>query len=64
MQSSLGQILKKALSQKTPPKPCTTPRSWPKNPQKLDLALLLYQPLISHFKMKILSETAGFRAEK
>ena len=68
MQNLLGRILKKALSQKTPPKPCTTPRFLaqkpPKNGQKLDLALLLYQPLISHFKMKILSETAGFRAEK
>ena len=36
----------------------------PKKPQKLDLALLLYQPLISHFKIDFLSEAAGFRAKK
>ena len=64
MQNSLGQNPQKSPLQKNPPKPCTTPRFLAKNPQKLDLALLLYQPLISHFKMKILSETAGFRAEK
>ena len=33
-------------------------------PPKLDLALLLYQPLISHFKIDFLSEAAGFRAKK
>ena len=36
----------------------------PPKPQKLDLALLLYQPLISHFKIDFLSEAAGFRAKK
>ena len=29
-------------------------------PPKLDLVLLLYQPLISHFKIDFLSEAAGF----
>ena len=45
----------------------TAPETPPKTPQKsenLDLALLLYQPLISHFKIDFLSEAAGFRAKK
>ena len=36
----------------------------PQKPPNLDLALLLYQPLISHFKIDFLSEAAGFRAKK
>ena len=54
--------LKEGISRKK-----TAPEIPPKTPQKsekLDLARLLYQPLISHFKIDFLSEAAGFRAKK
>ena len=61
--------LKRALSRKKtapeiPQNPYTPPQNFTQKRQKSDLALLLYQPLISHFKIDFLSEAAGFRAKK
>ena len=57
-------FLRKKTAPEIPQNPYTTPQNLAQKPPKLDLALLLYQPLISHFKIDFLSEAAGFRAKK
>ena len=55
---------RKKIAPESPQNPDDPPQNFTQKPQKLDLALLLYQPLISHFKIDFLSEAAGFRAKK
>ena len=57
-------FIRKKIAPETPKNPDDPPQNFTQKRQKLDLALLLYQPLISHFKIDFLSEAAGFRAKK